>query len=515
MAPTGSRKAGIFFRKPMQGIAESGSHGLKQTLGPINLILLGVGCIIGAGIYVMTGTVAANFAGPAVILSFVVAGFTCVCVALCYAELAAAIPVAGASYTYCYAILGEVFAWSLGWLLALDYGLAGSMLAAGFAGYFVSLLGDAGIFLPTWMTTSYVSATTADGATTFAVTGGVNLVAAGAVMCATAILTRGVAASAKVNALLVVVKIAVLAIFVLIGIGAINPANWTPFVPENEGGFHFGWPGVLRGASILFFAYIGFETVSAAASETRNPQRAMPVGILGAVAVCTVVYIAVAAVMTGVVPFRELAVPDPIAVAVDRMGHPLLALLVKVGALMGLASVLLVNAYGQSRLTFSMSRDGLLPVLFSTLHKKFATPHLGTIVLGLTSALLAALLPIGLLGDLISLGTGLAFSVVCLSVIWLRNTRPELERPFRVPLGGLRVGGLWIGVIPTLAILLCWLMIGPVAIDIVRQAMAGDILPACIIGGYTITGALIYAFYGMRASRIAIRDAGEEPHLLP
>ena len=489
----------LFARKSIEALqSDAASHGLRRSLGPLQLVLLGIGCILGAGIYVLPGTAAANFAGPGVMLSFIIAGTACALTALCYAELASTMPVSGSSYSYCYAALGEVFAWGLGWILMLEYGLAASTLAVGFSSYLTSLLRDLGVIVPRFLASPLVTA-----GSDAAPGGSINLVAALAIAAVTYVLVLGVRQSAFVNAFLVVVKIAVLVAVVSVGVAAVDPANWTPFIPPHQGDFAFGWPGVVRAASILFFAYLGFETVSTAASEARNPQRDLPIGIIGALLVCTVLYIIVAAVLTGVVPYRELGVADPIALAVDRMGHPGFAMLVKLGALMGLASVLLVNAYGQSRITFQMSRDGLLPPLFSRLHARFRTPHRGTIVLGAISAVCAALLPIQLLADLVSLGAGLAFATVCFSTMWLRSTRPELPRPFRVPLGGFRLGRAWIGYIPALAMFLCLAMILPVIVDIVMQALDDNPVPAFILGLYLLAGVLLYAAYGSSRSVLA------------
>ena len=498
----------LFARKSVETLlAETRDCGMHKVLTPTSLVLLGIGCIVGAGIYVMIGPAAANYAGPGVMISFLIAGLACALTGLCYAELAAAVPAAGSSYTYCYSAMGEVYAWTLGWLLMLEYGLAGSALAVGFAGYFSSLLGDFGLHLPKEISTSLLQATVVDGHTRFVPGGGLNLVAAAALALVAVVLVVGVSKSARVNAILVAVKIAVLASFVAVGIGAVQPHNWTPLVPPNEGGFTYGWEGVLRASSILFFAYLGFETVSTAAAETKDPQRAMPIGILGALAASTTIYIIVAAVLTGIVPFRELGVPDPIAVAVDRIGHPGFAMLIKIGALTGLSSVLLVNGYGHSRVCYAMARDGLLPGAFARLHPQFRTPWIGSILVCAISAVLAALFPISFLGDLVSLGTALAFVIVALSLMWLRTTRPDLARPFRVPLGGFRVGKVWIGYVPVAAIVMCLGMVAPVALDITAQARRGDILPACVLGGYALIGIAIYVFYGLRRSRAAVAVA--------
>ncbi len=506
---------GLLIRKSVDQIqAEVGAQGLKRTLGPFNLVSLGVGCIIGAGIYVMAGNAAANYAGPAVMLSFVLAGLACGFTGLCYAELSSTIPASGSSYTYAYAALGEGFAWLVGWLLMLEYGLAGSALAVGFSSYLVNLLSSLGLNIPEVLSTPLVQSHQTLAGVAFSIGHSVNLVAALGLFAVIVVLTIGVAESAAVNNIIVVTKLLVLVLFVVIAIPAVDTHHWKPFIPPSRGGFTYGVPGVFRAASVLFFAYLGFETVSTAAAEAKNPQRDLPIGILGALAICTGLYILVAAVLTGVVPYTELGVADPIALAVDRIGRPGFSLVIKLGALMGLCSVLLVNTYGQSRICFAMSRDGLLPKALGAIHPRFQTPYIGTILLGAISALAAALLPISILGDLVSLGTGLAFSVVALSVIWLRTTRPELERPFRVPLGGVRIRGVWIGVVPALAILLCLGMVAPVIMDIVGKAFTGDAIPAVILSVYAACGVALYAGYGYRHSRLrkgepAVEAVGE------
>lgn len=491
-------------RKTIEQVqAEVGGSGLRRVLGPMQLVFLGVGSVIGAGIFVMTGAAAANYAGPAVMLSFVLAGLACAFAGLCYAELASALPVSGSAYTYAYTALGEGAAWGTGWLLLLEYGVAAATVAVGFSGYLVNLCGDFGIQIPAALATPTIDARAVEGGYALHVGGGVNLIAALGMVAATAILVGGVSLTALINTAMVLLKLVALLAFVVIGAGWVDLANWTPFVPPSEGGFSYGPAGVLRAASIIFFAYIGFETVSTAAAEARNPQRDMPIGLIGAMVVCTLIYIAVAAVMTGVVPYRMLDVPDPIAVAVDAMGLSWFALFVKAAAVIGLGSVLIGTVYGQTRIFYSMSRDGLLPPIFSKVHPRLRTPWLGTLGLGLGLALVAAVLPIDVLGDLVTLGTALAFCIVCLSVIWLRNTRPDMERPYRVPLGGVRVGGLWIGTVPVLGIVLSLGMIAPLLMDIGQKSVHGNPVPVLIIGTYFLLGLVAYLVYGRRNSRLA------------
>ncbi|MBB4632663.1 APC family permease [Sphingosinicella soli] len=491
------------IRKPLADVrGDMDRHGLHRVLGPVHLVLIGIGCIIGAGVYVMTGTAAANYAGPAVMLSFVIAGLACAFTGLCYAELASTLPVSGASYSYAYAALGEAFAWGLGWMLMLELGLAGSALAVGVSGYLASLLGDFGVHIPAVISTPFIRPEAGEAGMRFVTGGGINLVATAALLFFAFILVRGVSQSATINAVMVTVKVGVLIAFIIFGLPHVDPANWRPFVPENEGGFTYGWQGVLRGASILFFAYLGFEAVATAALEAKTPQRDIPIGILGALAIATVVYMAVAAVLTGLVSYKTLNVPDPVAVAVAAIGMPVLSVVIKAGALTGLCSVLMVNTYAHSRVCYAMSTDGLLPPLFSRIHTRFRTPHQGTWFVAGVAGVAAAFLPISILGDLVSLGTGLVFITVAISVIWLRTTQPELPRPFRVPLGGLRIGGIWFGVVPVLALLFCLLMIGPVVLDIIHKAMIGEWVPAGILGVYLCFGIAFYLLYGVRHSRL-------------
>lgn len=482
--------------------AESRSSELIRALGPAHLLLLGIGSIIGAGIYVLSGSAAANFAGPAVLLSFAVAALACVFAGLCYAELASTLPVTGSAYTYAYSTLGELAAWSIGWLLILEYGIAGATVAAGFSGYLVSLLADVGISVPPAIATPFVQSVPGAGGYRFISGGGVNLIASVAVLVMVLPLIFGLRRAAGINSAIVLLKLSVLLAFVAFGASSIDLDNFVPFIPPNESGFTYGWEGIFRAASVIFFAYIGFESVSTAAAEARNPQRDIPIGILGSLAFCTLIYMAVASVMIGIVPFRELGVPDPLALTVERIGKPALLWFVKVGAVIGLTSILLSTAYGQSRIFYAMARDGLLPKLFCALHPQYRTPWLGTMVIGASMAFAAGFLPIALLGDLISLGTAVSFAIVCFSVIWLRSKQPELERPFRVPGGGIRIRGWWIGFVPTLGIGLCLIMVLPVAIDIVGKARQGETLPALLIATYILGGAILYAAYGFRNSKL-------------
>lgn len=486
---------------------------LRPSMGWGGLLVLGIANILGAGVYVMTGTAAARFAGPAVTLSFVIAGFACLLVALCYAELASSMPESGSAYTYCRRALGGGPAWSLGWLLFLEYSVAASLLAVGFAGYLGSLLGDFGITLPAALSTPLIASTTVDGRHVLSLGSGFNLVAALAVLAAGGIAALGMSRYSLVSTLLVVVKVAVLVGFILVGMGAVDPANWRPFVPANEGGFTYGWEGVARGASLLFFAFLGFETVSTAAAETRQPQRDVPIGILGSLGVCTALYVLSAIVLTGLVPFRELGVPDPIAIAVDRIGMPGIALLIKIGALAGLASVLLANAFGHSRVCYAMARDGYLPDLFAHVHRTRNSLWQGNLLLAAIAAVSAALLPISVMADLISFGVAFMFAMVAVSLIHMRNTQPDLPRKFRVPLGGVRIGGKWLGVVPVAAIVTSFVMTLPVALDIIGQARRGDWLSVSLLTLYALLGYSLYKFYGRpRASeRLSHQPVTEVP----
>lgn len=473
----------LFIKKSVKRIQdESMSSGLKRTLGKWNLLSLGIGCIIGAGIFVMTGTAAAAHAGPAIVLSFIIAGSACAFAGLCYAELASVLPVSGSAYTYAYATLGEVFAWIMGWLLVLEYGISDSAVAVGWSGYLVSFLRDLGIIIPPHLTAPPGEVVTRLDGTK--VLGIFNLPAFVGISLVTALLVAGVSESARVNNIIVAIKLTVIVAFIGIGVFYIDPANWHPFIPENTGkDGEFGISGVLRGASIIFFAYIGFEAVSTAAQEAKDPQKDMPFGIIGSLLVCTVLYMMVSAVLTGVVHYTELKVPDPMAVAVDRIGLGWFSIVIKVGAITGLTSVMLVLLYGQTRIFYTMSRDGLLPQAFCKIHPRLHTPWINTIVVGMVVAFAAALTPIQELGDLTSLGTLAAFVIVCMSTIYLRVKEPTLKRPFKVP---------FYPITPILGVLSCGYLIAQLPMTSFIQ-----------LKYFFALGAAIYVFYGVRKSRLA------------
>jgi APA family basic amino acid/polyamine antiporter len=436
----------LMTRKPISDlIAESETGTLRRTLSAFSLTTLGIGAIIGAGIFVITGTAAAQFAGPALVLSMIVAAIGCAFAGLCYAEFAAMIPVAGSAYTYSYATLGELFAWIIGWDLILEYALGASTIAVGWSGNVVSFLQDFGIQIPAALTGPPGSLVALpDGAT---VTGIFNVPAALVVLAVSAILIVGIRESAGFNTVIVVIKVFVLVLFVLFGIKYINTGNWHPFVPPNAGEFgHYGWSGVLRGAGVIFFAFIGFDAVSTAAQEAKNPQRDMPRGILISLVVCTILYIAVALVLTGIVHYDKLNVPAPIALGVDSIGLFWLRPVVKLGAIAGLSSTMLVMLLGQPRIFYSMSRDGLLPPVFSRVHPKFKTPYITTALTGVVVALVSGLFPIGTLTQLTSMGTLLAFVMVSLGVWMLRRAEPNRERPFKTP---------WVPAVPILGAVIC------------------------------------------------------------
>ena len=418
--------------EPVEGSLQ-GEATLKRTLTARHLVLLGMGAVIGAGIFVLTGQAAANHAGPAIMLSFVLAGLACAFAGLCYAEFSALLPVSGSAYSYSYATLGEFIAWFIGWCLVLEYLFASSTVAVGWSGYFVSFLTTT-LGLPFPAELAGAPLAWQDGG--FVRTANMfNLPAVMIVAAVSGLCYVGITQSAFVNGIVVAIKTAVIAAFLGFGFFYVDPANWTPFIPENVGPGQFGMDGVFRAATIVFFAYIGFDAVSTAAGEAKNPQRDMPIGILGSLAICTAIYIAVCAVLTGMLPYTELNTAKPVATALEA--YPNLAWLktaVEIGAIAGLSSVILVMLMAQPRIFYTMSRDGLLPKIFGRVHPKHQTPYVGTIIVGIAACLLAGLMPLSVLGELVSMGTLIAFATVCLGVLVLRRTRPELHRPFRVPM---------------------------------------------------------------------------------
>jgi APA family basic amino acid/polyamine antiporter len=433
----------LFSKKPIEVLlaqaSEEGTHTLKRGLGSFSLTALGIGSIIGAGIFVLTGQAAAAHAGPGIVLSFVIAGVVCAFAALCYAELASMIPVAGSAYTYAYATLGEFFAWVIAWDLIVEYLFAASTVAVGWSGYFVGLMKDLGVVIPAmWSQAPF----TVNEAHELIRTGAVlNLPAVFIIGLTTTVLILGITESAAFNNVIVAIKVAVVLLVIIFGFMYVNAANWSPLIPERvvtdpaTGAGQFGFAGVFAAAGVIFFAYIGFETVSTAGQEARDPQRTLPIGLLGSLAICTVLYILMSLVITGLAPYTMLNVPAPVYVAVDHVGPQLAWLkpIVTVGATIGLASTILSLLYGQSRIFYAMSRDGLLPPLFSTVNARRRTPWAGTLVTGLFAGLMAGLFPIGVLGELVSVGTLLAFAMICAGVIYLRVKRPDLPRRFKTP----------------------------------------------------------------------------------
>jgi len=493
-------------KKPVHTIQQESQSGeLKRSLSATNLISLGIGCIIGTGIFVMTGQAAALYAGPAIIISFLLTGLCCAFCAMCYAELASMLPVSGSAYSYAYASLGELVAWIMGWLMLLEYGIAGSTVAVGWSGYLVSFLKDFGIIIPpewAWATGTHLVQVPGQGwkeisdalvkeltgkgiviSTLPTLTTIFNLPAFLGLMGVTALLVTGVKESATVNNVIVFIKLTVIVLFICFGFFYINPANWHPFIPANTGEYgHFGWSGIMRGAGYIFFAYVGFEAVSTAAQEAKNPQRDVPIGILGSLIVCTILYILVSLVLTGIVKYDTLNVPDPIAVAVDAIHLPWLAFVVKVGAICGLSSVMLVLMYGQTRIFYTMAKDGLLPKVFSKIHPKFQTPWINTILVGVISGVVAGMTPIDDLGDLVNLGTLMAFTIICFTVLYMRIKEPALARPFKVP---------YPKITPILGMLTCAALISTLWATFVA------LIP------YFALGFLIYFGYGQRHSRLS------------
>ncbi len=501
--------------KPMSMLSkeagEVGEHTLKRSLGALNLITLGIGAIIGAGIFVLTGQAAALHAGPAVSLSFVLAGIVCAFAGLCYAEFASIIPIAGSAYTYGYATLGELVAWIIGWDLGLEYGFGAATVASGWSGYFNSLLQQLHIYIPPQLTATPGTplvffhdrwlpvASLPPGVSAAGlhhVTGLFNLVSILAVLAVTTVLVIGIKESANLNSAIVIVKLTVVGIFLVLGTyflikhPELAKANWHPFIPPSDGHGHFGWGGIPKAAASIFFAYIGFDAVSTAAQEAKNPQKDMPLGILGSLVICTILYIMVSTVLTGLVNYKMLNVADPVALGIDATGVSWGSLLVKIGAVFGLGTVMLVMLLGQSRVFFSMSRDGLLPKWASDIHPKFRTPWISTIAVGTVVAILPAFLSVNRLAELVNIGTLLAFTIVCAGVWVLRVRHPDLHRPFKTP---------FVPLVPILGI-----------VSAVYLMTNLPLITWAVMIGWLIFGLFIYFFYSIKHSKVqALAKAAE------
>src|SRR5712692_9486456 len=479
----------LFRRKSVTDLQTEAltDHSLKRALGALNLTMLGIGAIIGTGIFVLTGTVAAVNSGPAVVLSFVLAGVASIFAALCYSEFASLVPMAGSAYTYGYATLGELIAWIIGWDLILEYALGAVTVAIGWSGYVVSFLRDVGINVPCALSAARGTMVTCHDGTQVAAI--FNLPAVVIIALVTTLLVIGIKESANVNNVIVFIKLAVVVLFIVFAAHPINTANWHPFIPPQnvKDGVpvpgEFGWSGVFTGGAIVFFAYIGLDAVSTAAQEPRNPQKDMPIGIIGSLLICTVLYILVSGIATGVMSYKELNVPDPIAVVADRAGLGWMSTLIKLGAIAGLSSVILVMLLGQSRVFYSMSRDGLLWPFINRVHPRFQTPYITSIVTGIAVAIFAAILPIRDAASLVSIGTLLAFVIVSIGVLVLRVREPNLPRVFKTP-------AVFV-VAPLGAFSAAYLMISLPLVTWVRLAI------------WFVIGMGVYFGYGMQHSKLA------------
>ncbi len=477
----------LLARKTDFSQTDDGQHGpaLKRTLGPWGLTALGIGAVIGGGIFVITGQAAAEHAGPAIILAFVIAAICCSFTALCYAEFATLIPMSGSSYSYAYATLGELVAWFIGWNMVLEYGVSASAVAVSWTGYFVSLLDHVGIHLPAVLTNAPLAYTDGHLVTTGAL---FNLPAVAVVMSLTWLCYVGIRESSGANLVMVIFKVALIVLVIAAGWHYVNPALWHPFIPASQGPEKYGWAGIMRAATLVFFAYIGFEATSTAAQEAKNPQRDLPIATLASLAICTILYIGIAAVITGLLRFDQLDTAEPVVTAVRA--HPQLFMLrwaVEIGALIGLSSVILVMIIAQPRIFMIMARDGLLPPVFAKIHPKYHTPHINTVITGVGIAALAAVFPLDVLGDLVSMGTLIAFVAVCAGVLILRKTRPDLPRAFRVP---------WAPVTCVLGVLSCLALL-----------YWENWYQWLLLGIWTVVGMAIYFGYGRRHSQLRQEQA--------
>ncbi|MGN2252071.1 amino acid permease [Frateuria sp. GZRe12] len=466
-------------------VEDAHSPGLRRTLGPWGLTALGIGAVIGGGIFVITGQAAAEHAGPAVILAFIIAAVCCSFTALCYAEFATLIPMSGSSYSYAYATLGELVAWFIGWNMVLEYGVSASAVAVSWTGYFVSLLDHIGIHLPAALTTAPLAYTGGHLVSTGAL---FNLPAVAIVLALTWLCYVGIRESSGANVAMVLLKVGLIVVVIVAGWRYVNPELWHPFIPANEGPETYGWSGIMRASTLVFFAYIGFEATSTAAQEAKNPQRDLPIATIASLAICTVLYVGMAAVITGLLPFKLLGTAEPVVTAVKAHAElEWLRWLVEVGALIGLSSVVLVMIIAQPRIFMIMGRDGLLPPVFAKIHPRYRTPHINTVITGLGIAALAAVFPLDILGDLVSMGTLIAFVAVCAGVLILRHTQPELPRTFRVP---------WAPVVCTLGVLSCLMLL-----------YWENWYQWLMLGIWTVIGMVIYFAYGRRHSRLRKESA--------
>ncbi|MDR0750711.1 MAG: amino acid permease [Tannerellaceae bacterium] len=476
----------LFKKKDISDVlneAEENKDKLKRNLSATNLVALGIGAIVGTGIFVITGQAAALYAGPALTISFLISALGCVMAGLCYAEFAAMIPTSGGVYSYSYTTMGEILAWFVGWILVLEYLFACSSVAVGWSGYMLSLLHGWGITFPEQL----------DGATFEHLSDGrwvwtgriINFPAVFIIGVVSAFLIGGIRQSAIVNNIIVVIKVSVILLFIAFGLSYVDTGNWTPYIPENTGGFgSFGWTGIFRGAAVVFFAYLGFDALSTTAGEARNPQKDMPKGILISLLICACLYVAVTTVLTGIVNYKELNVDAPIALAIDRAGEGLawLSPFIKLGAIAGLSSVILVMMLGQSRIYYSISKDGLLPEVFAKVHHKRGIPHNATLFASVVTALIAGLFPLHVLSELVSIGTLTAFTIVCISILILRKTQPGLRRPFKTPL---------VPFVPLLGAIICIVQMVSLPWDTWARLI-----------GWTVFGFIIYFGYGLKHSKL-------------